>query len=348
MLIARAPVRLSLAGGGTDLPAYYLRYGGAVVSTTIDKYFYAILTVNADETIQITSSDYRTFYRHDSDAPMLFDGDLSLPRAILHHFGLTHGLSMFLASEVPPGTGLGSSSTVAVAIIKAVATARGLMLTKPQIAELACQIEIEKLGEPIGKQDQYATAYGDLNFFEFTPQGVKVERVRASPETRRSLEKDLMLFFTGSTRAASSILSEQKRSSEASDERVLKALHTVKDIAYQTKAVLELGDVRSIGKLLDFSWQSKKKFASAVSNPFIDECYDLAKAMGALGGKITGAGGGGFLMLYCEHSFQEAVTHALENKGLKRLDFRFETEGARVLVNAGLRIDSQVPSNTLS
>lgn len=341
MLIARAPVRLSLAGGGTDLPAYYLRHGGAVVSTTIDKYFYAILTVNADETIQITSSDYRTFYRHDSDEPMLFDGDLSLPRAILNHFGLTRGLSMFLASEVPPGTGLGSSSTVAVAIIKAVATARGLMLTKSQIAELACQVEIEKLGEPIGKQDQYATAFGDLNFYEFTSEGVKIEPVRASPEMRRQLEKNLLLFFTGSTRAASSILSEQRKSSEQNDASVLKALHTVKDIAYQTKSVLEFGDVRSIGKLLDFSWQSKKKFASAVSNPFIDECYDLAKSNGAIGGKITGAGGGGFLMLYCEPSSHESVTKALEAKGLKRMGFRFETEGARVLVNAGLRLNSQ-------
>jgi D-glycero-alpha-D-manno-heptose-7-phosphate kinase len=274
------------------------------------------------------------------DEPRLFDGDLGLPRAILHHFELTRGLSMFLASEVPPGTGLGSSSTVAVAIIKAVATARGLMLSKQQIAELACQIEIEKLGEPIGKQDQYATAFGDLNFYEFTSRGVKVEPVRASPETRRKLEKNLLLFFTGSTRAAASILSEQKKSSEQNEQGVLKALHTVKDIAYQTKAVLEFGDVKSIGRLLDFSWQSKKKFASAVSNPFIDECYDLAKAHGALGGKITGAGGGGFLLLYCEPVCQAAVTHALEGKGLKRMDFRFETEGARVLVNAGLRISS--------
>ncbi len=338
MLIARAPVRLSLAGGGTDLPAYYSRHGGAVISTTIDKYFYVFLTVNADEVIQITSSDYRTFYRHGSDEPMLFDGDLSLPRAILNHFGLTRGLAMFLASEVPPGTGLGSSSTVAVAIIKAVATARGLMLSKQQIAELACQIEIEKLGEPIGKQDQYATAFGDLNFYEFTSGGVKVEPVRATPETRRKLEKNILLFFTGSTRAASSILSEQKKSSEQNETLVLEALHAVKDIAYQTKAVLEFGDVAAVGKLLDFSWKNKKKFAGGVSNAFIDECYDLAKSNGAVGGKITGAGGGGFLLLYCEPQCQGAVTRALEAKGLKRMDFRFESEGARVLVNAGLRI----------
>jgi D-glycero-alpha-D-manno-heptose-7-phosphate kinase len=272
---------------------------------------------------------------------MLFDGDLRLPRAILHHFGLTRGVSMFLASEVPPGTGLGSSSTVAVAIIKAVATARGLMLSKQQIAELACQIEIEKLGEPIGKQDQYATAFGDLNFYEFTAQGVKVEPIRISPESRRTLEKNLLLFFTGSTRAASSILSEQKKSSEQNATQVLSALHAVKDGAFQMKACLERGDIARVAELLDTNWQNKKKFAGGVSNAFIDECYAQAKANGALGGKITGAGGGGFLMLYCDVPQQDAVTRALEEKGVKRMDFRFESDGARVLVNAGLRISEQ-------
>ncbi len=338
MLITRAPVRISFAGGGTDLPAYYSQHGGAVVSTTIDKYFYVFLNVSADDTIQITSSDYRTFYRHDGDTPMLFDGDLSLPRAILHHFGLARGIAMFLASEIPPGTGLGSSSTVAVAIIKAVATARGLMLTKQQIADLACHIEIEKMSEPIGKQDQYAAAFGDLNLIQFSAEGVTVEPIRISSETRRTLENNLMLFFTGATRAASSILHAQKTSSEKKDPRVLDALHAVKAMAFQAKDYLERGDLSRFGALLDAGWQHKKKFASGVSNALIDECYDLARQNGALGGKVTGAGGGGFLMIYAEPEFQPAVTQALEAKGLKRMDFRFDSEGARVLVNAGLRI----------
>ena len=338
MLITRAPVRISFAGGGTDLPAYYSQYGGAVVSTSIDKYFYVFLNVSADDAIQITSSDYRTFYRHDADTPMLFDGDLSLPRAILNHFGLSRGIALFLASEIPPGTGLGSSSTVAVAIIKAVTTARGLMLSKQQIAELACQIEIEKLSEPIGKQDQYASAYGGLNLIQFSNDGVTVEPVNIAPETRRQLEKNVMLFFTGATRAASSILREQKKSSEQKDARVIEAHHVVKAMAFEVKGYLEHGDLQSFGKLLDRAWENKKKFAAGVTNPLIDECYALAMQNGALGGKITGAGGGGFLMIYCEPPFQAAVTQALEGKGLKRMDFRFETEGARVLVNAGLRI----------
>jgi D-glycero-alpha-D-manno-heptose-7-phosphate kinase len=338
MLITRAPVRISFAGGGTDLPAYYERYGGAVVSTTIDKYFYIFLNVSGDDAIQITSSDYRTFYRHDGDAPLLLDGDLSLPRAILNHFGLTRGISMFLASEIPPGTGLGSSSTVAVAIVKAVATARGLFLSKQQIAELACHIEIEKLGEPIGKQDQYAAAFGDLNLIQFSRDGVTVEPLRVSPETRRALEKSILLFFTGATREASSILRAQRQASEQNDARVLGALHAVKEMAFKAKGILESGNLGELAELLDANWQQKKKFASGISNSFIDECYDLALQNGAGGGKMTGAGGGGFLMLYCEPQHQSTVTQALEAKGLKRMGFRFESEGARVLVNAGLRI----------
>ena len=338
MLIARAPVRISFAGGGTDLPAYYNPFGGAVVSTTIDKYFYVFLSVTQDEAIQITSSDYRTFYRHDADTPMLFDGDLSLPRAILNHFDLTRGVSLFLASEIPPGTGLGSSSTVAVAIIKAVTTARGLMLSKQQIAELACQIEIEKLREPIGKQDQYASAFGGLNLIQFSAQGVTVEPVRIAPETRRQLERNILLFFTGATRQASSILRAQKKSAEEKDQRVIDAHHAVKAMAFEVKEYLERGDLDAFGKLLDRAWQRKKQFAAGVSNALIDECYAVALQNGALGGKVTGAGGGGFLMIYCDVEFQNRVTQELENRGLKRMDFRFETEGARVLVNAGLRI----------
>ncbi len=338
MLIARAPVRISFAGGGTDLPAYYEKFGGAVLSTTINKYFYVFLQVSGDDTIQITSSDYRTFYRHDGDTPMLFDGDLSLPRAILNHFGLQRGIALFLASEIPPGTGLGSSSAVTVAIIKTVATARGLFLSKHQIADLACQIEIEKLGTPIGKQDQYAAAFGDLNLIEFSRDVVTVTPAPIAPVTRRELEKSILLFFTGGSREAASILQAQKEASEQADARVITALHAVKQMAYDARDALERGDVARIGELLDANWQHKKKFAGGVSTPLIDDCYDLALKNGARGGKLTGAGGGGFLMIFCEPKFQTRVTEALATRGLKRMDFRFESEGARVLVNAGLRI----------
>jgi D-glycero-alpha-D-manno-heptose-7-phosphate kinase len=294
MLIARAPVRISLAGGGTDLPAYYEPFGGAVLSTTIDKYFYVFLNVLEKDSLQITSSDYNTFYRHDGQEPLLLDGDLRLPRAILNYFGLQSGLSMFLASEIPPGTGLGSSSAVTVAIIKALSTALNVYMEKAQLAELACQIEIEKLGEPIGKQDQYATAFGGLNWIEFGRSGVCVERLRLVSEVSRRLERNLLLFFTGASRNASEILARQTASSRQQDPQVIEALHRVKAMAVEVRRCLERGDLAVFGEMLHANWEQKKRFANGISNPRIDEAYDLARAAGALGGKIAGAGGGDF------------------------------------------------------
>jgi D-glycero-alpha-D-manno-heptose-7-phosphate kinase len=336
MLIARAPVRISLAGGGTDLPAYYEAFGGVVLNATIDKYFYAVLNVCAADELQISSSDYRTFYRHNGDEPLLWDGDLSLPRAVLSYFGIRSGVSVFLASEIPPGTGLGSSSTVTVALIKAVSTALGQRLDKARVAELAAAIEIDKLGQPIGKQDQYAAAFGGLNWIEFGRDRVRVEGFRLPVETAQRLECNLLLFFTGSSRSASEILSKQTASSKRQDAGVIEALHRVKAMAYDVRRAFETGDLRTFGELLHENWEQKKRFAQGVSNPAIDEMYGLARAAGAIGGKITGAGGGGFLLLYCEPGRQDAVTRALEEKGLRRMGFHFDWMGARVLMNAGL------------
>lgn len=341
MLIARAPVRISFAGGGTDLSAYYEQYGGCVISTSIDKYFYVFLQPSPDPTLQITSSDYQTFYRHqaETDQEFFWEGDLSLPRAILHHFGITRGVSMFLASEIPPGTGLGSSSTVTVALVKAITTAKGLKPTPYEVAELASFIEIEKMGMPIGKQDQYAAAFGGLNRIEFLPNEVRVTPLNLPAKTVARLEQHVMLFFTGSTRAASNILSQQKASSESKDPQVIQALHAVKEMANEVHIALERGDVTALGEILHESWTRKKRFAKNVSNARLDELYELARANGASGGKIAGAGGGGFLMLFCPPTHQLPVTRALEDAGLKRMAFHFESGGSRVLVNAGLRLN---------
>jgi D-glycero-alpha-D-manno-heptose-7-phosphate kinase len=183
MIIARAPVRISFAGGGTDLPAYFMEHGGAVVSTTIDKFVYVVLTVHARPDLQILSSDYRTFFRHTGGEVLFWEGDLNLPKAILHEFGIEGGASMFLASEVPPGTGLGSSSTVTVASLKAVSAACGRSMTKMELAETATHIEVEKLGMPIGYQDQFAAAFGGLNYFEFRRRRNKAEPLRVAQQT---------------------------------------------------------------------------------------------------------------------------------------------------------------------
>ena len=340
MLIARSPVRVSFFGGGTDLAAYYTRYGGAVLNTTIDKYVYVILSANRGDALQITSSDYRTFYRLSNGEPLLWEsGELSLPRAVLHHFGIHENLSMFIASEIPPGTGLGSSSAVTVALVKGVSATIGLHLSPAQVAEIACEIEIDKMGMPIGVQDQYAAAFGGFNWMEFDSEGVTVTPLQLPAETIKRLEASVLLMFTGTARNSSDILSKQQQSSKERKPQVIEALRAVHELALRARELLLAGQVDAFGRMLDEAWQHKKQFASGITNPIIDRAYELARQNGALGGKIAGAGGGGFLILYCEPDATDRVATALEEEiGLRRMDYHFETDGARVLFNAGLRL----------
>ena len=338
MLIARAPVRVSFFGGGTDLPSYYLQHGGAVLSATLDHYIYVILGVSPDDELQVTSSDYRTFYRHTRGTPLLWEGDLSLVRAVLHHFGISRGLALFVASEVPPGTGLGSSSSVAVALVKAISTACGERLSSRQVAELACEIEIDKLANPIGVQDQYAAAFGGFNWMTFGPAGVTVEPLTLPRPIVSRLEANLVLGFTGTARDSATILAEQNRSSRAGDATVLDALAGVHDLARQGYELLLAGELDRFGSLLDEAWRFKRRFAAGVTNERIDQLYRLTQENGALGGKITGAGGGGFLMVYCADGAADRVQSALECAGVRCMHYHFEADGARVLFNAGLRL----------
>ncbi len=333
MLIARAPMRISLGGGGTDLEAYYGTYGGLVISTAINKYFYAILTTDESDDLQVISADYRSLFRHSPYNDLFWNGDLALPKAVLHHFGIRRGINLFVASEVPPGTGLGSSSAAAVTMVRAISTLVEQPMTRQQVAELASYIEINKMGMPIGKQDQYASAFGGFNIITFGSQGVTVEPLQIAPEVRQTLERRLLLFFTGSSRDSTSILKHQRKSTQDQDDTVLQALHNIKRVASEVQACLEQGDLDEFASLLDYSWQEKRRLAPGLSTGFIDECYDLALQKGAAGGKITGAGGGGFLLLYCEEQAQESVTRALEDRGLKRMNFRFDQQGATVVLN---------------
>ena len=333
MLIARAPVRISFGGGGTDLEAYYSRFGGIVVSATIDHYAYTILSAGNRDSLEIAWADYSTFYRQPICEDLIWDGDLALPKAIVHHFGLKDGLNAFLASQIPPGTGLGSSASVAVSMIKALSTWHDLHLSPGEVAELACHIEIEKMGMPVGKQDQYAASFGGLNLIVFTKERVTVEPLRLSGATLETLQKRLMLFFLGGTRKSSSILKYQKRATEKDDERTVYTLHAIKDLGLAAKDALEKGVLKDFGELLDLSWQNKRTLAPNITNSFIDDCYIAAKAAGAGGGKLTGAGGGGFLMLYCQEDYQDALTETLEGMGLRRMDFSFDFEGARIMLS---------------
>lgn len=338
MLIARSPVRISFGGGGTDLAAYYARYGGMVVSASVNKYIYGIVTKNFDTTFQVISADYRTVLSVPTDGRAYTNNslELRLSEVIYEYFNLRMPVNVFIASEVPPGTGLGSSSTTSVTLCNIFSTLMGQSMSKQQLAESAYEIETKRLEAPIGKQDQYAAAFGGLNCFEFSEEGVRVTPLKMNTTTIRSLERRIMLFYTGATRQAREILHEQREKSEQRSGRTIEALHQIKALGWQIKDAIEAGRLDDFGAMLDESWQHKKQLASGVTNSFIDEAYAQARQNGAIGGKITGAGGGGFLMLYCNEDHQDAVRTALEQLGLRQIRCAFEFEGTRVLMHTNL------------
>ena len=290
MLIALAPLRVSRAGGGTDLAAYYDQHEGAVLSTTIDKYFYVFLSPSDGSHIQVSSSDYRTFYRQRLDEPTLWNGDLRLPKAVIDHFGIHTGLSVFLASQVPPGTGLGSSSAVAVALVKAMSVLSGQRLTAREIAELACGIEIDRLGMPIGKQDQYAAAFGGLNFFRFRREGVEVERLDTDPEVLAALEQRLMLFFTGLWHDSGQILEEQRKNSLAA---AVEPLDRIKATAEAMRDDLRRGDIARMGEPLHEQWLAKRGGGGGKTRHANRERARPARGRGGAGARADGGGWGG-------------------------------------------------------
>jgi D-glycero-alpha-D-manno-heptose-7-phosphate kinase len=338
MLIARAPVRISFAGGGTDLAGYYSRFGGTVISASINKYLYVILSPSQHNSLQLISADYQALFSFGQEQQTTSlrkkETELALPKAVLEHFGIKQGLSIFMASEIPPGTGLGSSSAAAVGLSKALATYSGQKLSKQELAELASFIEIEKLGMPIGKQDQYASAFGGLNQLDFFPNGaVQVTPLNLSDEVVGILQSRLMLFYTGVSRYSSVILEKQKTSVQHSEKEVLHRLHLIKELALGVKETLQKGDLNTFGELLHEGWLQKKHLTNNITNAQIDEIYETARQAGASGGKITGAGGGGFLLLYCLPEHQGEVTMALQTRDLQRLYFSLEQKGAHILLN---------------
>lgn len=336
MIIAKSPVRLSFGGGGTDLPAYYEAHGGAVLSITIDKYFYSVLQEIPGRDIEITSSDYQLHQRiPDLEQANLKDA-LRIPKAMLKHFGIKNGVMLQLKSDIPPGSGLGLSGAVATSLARCIGAYVGTSMDQAQVAELATHIELTVLGRPIGMQDQYASAFGGLNFMTFDASGTKVEPVAVSRSRLEELRRHLMLFHTGSSRDSARILEGQRQATQRNDHDVLEALHSVKRTAFRMRDILEGGDILEIGALLNESWQNKKRFSSSVSNPEIDEYYDTAMRCGALGGKITGAGGGGFLLVFSEPDKQERISRELTAMGLQELTFEFEDGGSQItLDNAG-------------
>jgi len=326
-------MRISFAGGGTDIPAYYESFGGMVVSTAINKYVYVIVTSSSHDSLQVSSSDYSTFLRHSGGEEVAEAGKLRYARAFLREFGIRTGYSIFMASEMPPGTGLGSSSALAVALAKAMAALGGDVPGKAAVAELACRVEIEQLKMPIGKQDQYASAFGSVNAIHFSADDVEVEALAISQRTRDWLSQSILLFFTEQSHESAEILSEQRQRTAEHDPDTLNALHEIKGHAVEAREALLTDAPDRLGDIMHRSWLAKKRLAKGISNERIDSAYDAAIKAGALGGKISGAGGGGFLMLACDAACRDSVTTAMDHHGLVRADFHLETSGARILVN---------------
>lgn len=328
MLIARAPLRIRLAGAGTDLPAYYERYGGLAVSATIDKHVYVIVSATGGDRIQVSSADYRSFVRSGVDEPASADGDLRLPRAVLGRFGIRSGMSILLAGQVPPGCGLGSSSATAVALVRALADLCGRRPMPREVADLAWEVRTGELGAAIGRHDPYAAAFGGLRCYEFTTAGVRAERLEVPAGALAELEERLLLFVAP-TRRDRAEMAEPRRATATNDPNATEALHALRDIAARTRIDLVAGDVSRIGARLHESWLAQRRLAGG--DPRVDGWYELALAAGASGGNAAGGGGG--LLLHCEPERKERVSDVLLREGLVRMDLRLEPGGAAVVVN---------------
>lgn len=335
MFIVRSPVRISFAGGGTDLPAYYQQFGGVVLSAAIDKYFYTILGKRTDGRIQVISSDLRIFENWSDIASMEVRGSgLEIPLATLKDLGHKISVDLFLASEIPPGTGLGSSASVCVNILKTLTSYLHTPISKYELAERAFQIARCTLGRHVGKQDEYAAAFGGLNFIRFErDDSVQVEPLDLDPEVMSQLQARLKLFFTGSSHNSWAILQEQEQSTRTQSGTTVEALHEVRDLAESMKHSLLKGNLTAFGALLDEAWHAKKRISTRISSSRIDQLYTLARQHGAAGGKITGAGGGGFLLVYCEQSYQEGLRNAMAAEGIHEMTFAFDFQGAQMIVN---------------
>ena len=328
MILSRAPYRISLGGGGTDLASYYSKHGGFILSAAINKYVY--IYVNrpaADEYIRLKYSRSEQV-----SSPDEIEHDLIRPA--LKELGLSGSLEIASMADAPSGTGLGSSGTYLVALLAALHELKRAKVPQQALAEQACQIEIDVAGHPAGKHDHYLAAFGGITCLDIGCDGrVKVTPLDISLTTIEEFRNNVLLFYTGLTRKSSMILEAQKRDTAHGDPAVLDSLHRTRDLGFQIKETLERGDIEAFGLLMDEHWQNKKRRSAQISDPQIDRWYDLAKEKGALGGKIVGAGGGGFLMLCCPNGHKAQLRRALTAEGLREMGYDFDFEGAKVLVN---------------
>jgi D-glycero-alpha-D-manno-heptose-7-phosphate kinase len=328
MILSRAPYRISLGGGGTDLPSYYGKHGGFILSAAINKYLY--LYVNrpaADEYIRLKYSRYEQVSSRDE-----IQHDLVRPALKLLDLG--GSLEIASMADVPSGTGLGSSGTYLVALLSALYELKRDRVPTQALAEQACHIEMELAGHPAGKHDPYLAAFGGITCLDIATDGkVVVTPLDVSVGTVEAFRHNILIFYTGLTRASGEILEAQRKDTERGDATVLDSLHYTKELGYRVKEALEQGDVERFGLLLDEHWQNKKKRSAKISDPKIERCYELLKENGGLGGKLMGAGGGGFFLCYCPGRSKARLRQIFAAEGLREMPYDFDYDGAKVLVN---------------
>jgi D-glycero-alpha-D-manno-heptose-7-phosphate kinase len=325
MITIRSPLRITLGGGGTDLPSYYNKHEGFVLSAAIDKYVYVSLLKTFARGINLK-------YSKMENVQELSDVKHPIMKEVLNYFKFEKPkIEITSFADIPSGTGLGSSGSFTTALIKSVAVHKRINLSQSELAELACYIEIEKLGEPIGKQDQYIAAYGGLTQFTFKKDNkVKVEPLDIDQDTIYDLQDNLVLFFTGFSRSASNILNDQNVKSKKNDEYMIENLHYVKDLGFKIKEALKKKNTNLFGELMLDHWEHKKKRSSNMSNAKIDEWYELGIKNGAIGGKVVGAGGGGFLMFYAHN--KNLLRETMNKVGLEEVRFKFDFEGTKTIL----------------
>jgi D-glycero-alpha-D-manno-heptose-7-phosphate kinase len=328
MILARAPLRISLGGGGSDLPSYYSEYGGFILSAAINKYVY--LYINrpaADNFIRIKYSLYEQVTSVDE-----VQHDLVKPA--LKVLNLTSNLEIVSMADVPAGTGLGSSGSYLLALLAALFELKREKVQIQSLAEIACHIEMDLAGHPVGKHDHYLAAFGGITCLDIEADGrVKVSPLDISITTMEEFRSSVLLFYTGITRTSRDILENQKTDTKHRDATVLESLHRTKELGFRIKEALEKGDLERFGLLLDEHWQNKKRRSNKISNPQIDSLYEKAIKNGALGGKIMGAGGGGCFIFYCPNNHKAKLRLAMTEAGLREIPYDFDFEGAKVLIN---------------
>ena len=331
MFLGMCPVRISFSGGGTDMPEYYNEFGGNVVTSTINHFTYVILNLRNDDLIQAFSSDFQI---HNTSA-ILENLELKpgteIPIAVLKHLNFKTGATVMVCSDVPPSSGLGGSSSLTVNFVKTLSTLQKLKWNNEKIAETSFHIERNVLQHPIGKQDDYIASFGGFNFIRFTNEQVYVEPIKINKSTFDELQENLLLFFIGDTRKNADILSNQLDNIKQRRKETIESLNYVKGLAEEMNSSLKQSDITLFGELLHKGWLAKKKFTKDVSNENVNKIYDTALENGASGGKLTGAGGGGHMLFYCEKSKHDRFIQKMEDIGLKHIRFKFNNDGPKVL-----------------